>query len=100
MLDILELLAFVNSLVCISLTSYFFGIKLAYMTRPISYARILVLILIVVSWAFSVGAILVNNVNNYGLFPCAMSAFLCIIMYAISKAVTYPFLIEKVHSMS
>ncbi|KAH8556589.1 hypothetical protein BGW37DRAFT_19005 [Umbelopsis sp. PMI_123] len=91
-----EILSEVNSVLCITLVCFFIGRKLSSQQGPAHYARILVIALFVVSWAFNLISTLLVSTNNNNIVSCTMSTYMCITLYAFSKILIYLFLIEKI----
>ncbi|KAH7340965.1 hypothetical protein B0J17DRAFT_766877 [Rhizoctonia solani] len=66
--------------------------------KALSWPRVCVMLILVISWLFVIGAgILIHGVGMATSFnACSAGIFLCIWLYAISKVFVYAFLIEKV----
>ncbi|CAE6516528.1 unnamed protein product [Rhizoctonia solani] len=66
--------------------------------KALSWPRVCVMLILVLSWLFVIGAgILIHGVGMATSFnACSAGIFLCIWLYAISKVLVYAFLIEKV----
>ncbi|KAG0302115.1 hypothetical protein BGZ98_007786 [Dissophora globulifera] len=86
------------SLFNVSIMSLLFGRKSALIRfRSINYARGLVLVLLLFSWAFSFSAALLVQTNNFNIVSCQLSSLTCIFLYAASKIAIYLFFIERVN---
>ncbi|KAI8583077.1 hypothetical protein K450DRAFT_224097 [Umbelopsis ramanniana AG] len=92
-----EVLSEINSVLCITIVCFFLGRKLSSQQGPAHYARILVLSLFSVSWAFNLISTLLVSTNNNNILSCSLSIFMCITLYAMSKILIYLFLIEKIY---
>jgi hypothetical protein len=90
-----EVLSEINSVLCITIICFFLGRKFSSQQGPAHYARILVLALFSVSWAFNLISTLLVSTNNNNITSCSLSIFMCITLYALSKILIYLFLIEK-----
>ncbi|EUC61767.1 transmembrane protein, putative [Rhizoctonia solani AG-3 Rhs1AP] len=66
--------------------------------KALSWPRVCVVLILVVSWLFVIGAgILIHGVGMATSYnSCSAGIFLCIWLYASSKVLIYAFLIEKV----
>ncbi|CAE6465248.1 unnamed protein product [Rhizoctonia solani] len=66
--------------------------------KALSWPRVCVVLILVVSWLFVIGAgILIHGVGMATSYnACSAGIFLCIWLYASSKVLVYVFLIEKV----
>lgn len=95
-----EVLSEVNSVLCITIICFFLGRKFSSQQGPTHYARVLVLSLFSVSWAFNLISTLLVSTNNNNITSCTLSIFMCITLYALSKILIYLFLIEKASSVS
>lgn len=78
------------SLSCISLLSIIFGAKsTAERIRHLTYARLLVLLIYIASWAFTTASTLLVATNNYNQISCTLSILTCDVFYAGSKILIY-----------
>ncbi|CAE6415603.1 unnamed protein product [Rhizoctonia solani] len=66
--------------------------------KALSWPRVCVMLILVISWLFVIGAgILIHGVGMATSYnACSAGIFLCIWLYAVSKVMVYAFLIEKV----
>jgi hypothetical protein len=85
-----EILSQFISLSCISVLSVLFGAKsTAERLRHLTYARLLVLVIYIVSWAFTAASTLLVATNNYNQISCTLSIITCDVFYAGSKILIY-----------
>ncbi|KAH8551896.1 hypothetical protein BGW37DRAFT_455832 [Umbelopsis sp. PMI_123] len=92
-----EILSQFISLSCISVLSVLFGAKsTAERLRHLTYARLLVLVIYIVSWAFTAASTLLVATNNYNQISCTLSIITCDVFYAGSKILIYAWLIERI----
>ncbi|CAO3676500.1 unnamed protein product [Umbelopsis ramanniana] len=92
-----EVLSEINSVLCITIICFFLGRKFSSQQGPTHYARVLVISLFSVSWAFNLISTLLVSTNNNNITSCTLSIFMCITLYALSKIFIYLFLIEKIY---
>ncbi|KAJ2955969.1 hypothetical protein NQZ79_g8130 [Umbelopsis isabellina] len=92
-----EILSQVVSLSCISVLSTLAGSKTSTeRLRHLTYARLLILLIYAISWAFTTMSTLLVATNNYNQISCALSILTCDVFYAGSKILIYAWLIERV----
>ncbi|KAI9314171.1 hypothetical protein BX666DRAFT_1863071 [Dichotomocladium elegans] len=99
--DGFEIMAECLSLGCITIMAIAMGSK-SKLERfdTLTYGRFLVLILYILSWTFSVFAIVIVSTNNHNIVSCTMGILICACCYAMTKIVLYAWLIERVHLVS
>ncbi|KAI8386977.1 hypothetical protein BD560DRAFT_383401 [Blakeslea trispora] len=96
-----ELASKIVSLFSITVMSVLFGIKTFNVQfRYLSYSRWLVLLLYVLSWAFTMCGTLFVFTNNGNFTSCLLSELTCDIFYSGTKIMIYCWLIEKVWVVS
>ncbi|KAF9086881.1 hypothetical protein BGX27_003087 [Mortierella sp. AM989] len=99
--DPLEGVSLFLSVACVSIMAVLLGRKTAATKlSSLNYPRILVVILYVISWLFSLMAAMLVQTNNNNQVSCTISNFVCIFLYAGSKIVIYLFLVERVHAVT
>ncbi|KAI9031710.1 hypothetical protein CLU79DRAFT_694327 [Phycomyces nitens] len=115
--DAVEIVTKFISLICISILSVLFGIKIYKIElRYLTYSKWLVLALYVCSWAFSMTATLLASTNDGksnisecfscdlsflgNETSCTLSQLTCDLFYSGSKFIIYVWLIEKVWIVS
>ncbi|KAI8093831.1 uncharacterized protein BX664DRAFT_330687 [Halteromyces radiatus] len=85
------------ALVAASIMCSLFGIKTYNVQyKYLSYSRILVLLLYICSWAFTVTGLILMSTNNGNYLSCLLSELSCDIFYSGTKILMYCWLIEKV----
>ncbi|ORX44113.1 hypothetical protein DM01DRAFT_1399346 [Hesseltinella vesiculosa] len=96
--DGLEVMSEAISLFCISLLAIVFGAKSYNETwKTTNYGRIIVLLLYICSWSFSVTSVLVVSTNDFNIISCTIGMLSCDVFYAGTKIILYMWLIERVH---
>ncbi|RUS26935.1 hypothetical protein BC938DRAFT_483915 [Jimgerdemannia flammicorona] len=81
---------------CISAMSALFGIKIAgNRLKDLNYARILVLLLYVTSWAFTNMAAVLISTNTGNFVSCNVSILACVTFYAGSNIVMYLWYVSR-----
>jgi len=65
----------------------------------ITWPRLCVILVLADSWAFVFlsGVLILGSGLSHDHMSCSLGIFACIALYALSKVLTYAFLIEKVH---
>lgn len=85
-----EILSQVISLSCISVLSILAGAKTSTeKLRHLTYARLLILLVYLASWAFTTMSTILIATNNYNEISCALSILTCDVFYAGSKILIY-----------
>ncbi|KAI8878537.1 hypothetical protein K501DRAFT_325979 [Backusella circina FSU 941] len=96
-----ELASQIVSLLSLTIMSGLFGIKTFNVQfKFLSYSRWLVLVLYVLSWAFTMTATIFVSTNNGDFISCFLSEMACDIFYSGTKITIYSWLIEKIWVVS
>ncbi|ORZ02838.1 hypothetical protein BCR43DRAFT_449882 [Syncephalastrum racemosum] len=92
---------FIN-LFCITLVAIALGSKTHKADRNLflSYGRLLVIHIYIMSWSFATMSVLVISTYHNNPVSCTIGMFACDILYAGSKISIYAWLIERVHIVS
>ncbi|KAI8583959.1 hypothetical protein K450DRAFT_220797 [Umbelopsis ramanniana AG] len=92
-----EIFSQIISLICISVLSILFGAKSTIeRLRHLTYARLLVLLIYIASWAFTTASTILVATNNFNQISCTLSILTCDVFYAGSKILIYAWLIERI----
>jgi len=78
---------------------FYFFIRRFIDTRRFTYARILVLVLLLDSAAFTFSSILLILNNRFNQISCLASILICDLLYFAAKLFIYLFFIERVHAV-
>ncbi|KAI7851516.1 hypothetical protein BDC45DRAFT_445414 [Circinella umbellata] len=96
--DALEIMSEIISLMCITILAFLLGAKSKRECLVnLTYGRILVFIVYMLSWSFAVTSMVSVSTNNYNITSCTLAMLACDVFYASSKIVIYMWLIERVH---
>ncbi|CEG80730.1 hypothetical protein RMATCC62417_15026 [Rhizopus microsporus] len=96
-----ELTAKLVSLFSSTVLSVLYGVKTYNVQfKYLSYSRWLILLLYILSWAFTVMSMLLVTTNNGNFTSCLLSVLVCDILYCATKIVIYAWLIEKIYVVS
>ncbi|KAI9254487.1 hypothetical protein BDA99DRAFT_422609, partial [Phascolomyces articulosus] len=96
--DALEIMSEMISLICMTIMASALGVK-SKRERLVNltYGRILVFAVYILSWAFAVTSMVSVSTNNFNYTSCTLAMMSCDVFYAGSKIVIYAWLIERVH---
>ncbi|KAG2221395.1 hypothetical protein INT45_012646 [Circinella minor] len=96
--DALEIMSEVISLMCMTILGFLLGAKSKRESLVnLTYGRILVFVVYMLSWSFAVTSMVSVSTNNYNITSCTLAMLACDVFYASSKIVIYMWLIERVH---
>ncbi|KAG2218132.1 hypothetical protein INT45_000430 [Circinella minor] len=96
--DALEIMSEMISLICMTIMASLLGAKSKHeRLTSLTYGRILVFAVYILSWAFAVTSMLTVSTNNFNITSCTLAMMSCDVFYAGSKIVIYMWLIERVH---
>ncbi|KAI9276520.1 hypothetical protein BY458DRAFT_472368 [Sporodiniella umbellata] len=99
--DPAEITAKIISLLCTSALSVLFGIKTFNVQfKYLSYSKWIVLVLYLLSWAFTVMSMILVTTNNKNHLSCLITILVCDVLYCGSKVTIYFWLIEKIYVVS
>ncbi|CAO3634191.1 unnamed protein product [Cunninghamella echinulata] len=95
--DHIEIITLFVTAIGVTLMGVFFGMKTYYIqVHGLTYAKGLVVLLIVFSWAFIISGTFVILTNNANPTSCHAEDWICVAFYGSTKAIIYFWLVERV----
>ncbi|KAI9301984.1 hypothetical protein BJ944DRAFT_168105 [Cunninghamella echinulata] len=95
--DHIEILTLFVTTIGITLMGVFFGMKTYYIqVHGLTYAKGLVVLLIVFSWSYIISGTFIILTNNANPTSCNAEDWLCAAFYGSTKAIIYFWLVERV----